>query len=1485
MDDITNSKLDLADMLNKVDYSFKDYIPSKDALMFINFIKEVEKDLENKTPISHLMALDHIFKNTKKSLILAHRGFSKCLDINCSINTNEGYKRLEDIKEGDIVLDRYSKETKVLGVSKIHEDKKCYKFILQDKSEFINTFDHINIIYKLENNKFKELIITTEDLVKVFKKQRRLNYFIPIISNPIQYQYKKIDFDTYLYGYFLAKKDIDSNRFLELKNKIINQFSLPLDFIPNYILYNNVNVRISLIQGMLDANGYVNTNGDIVLKLDNNKLFCSLLILFRELSCIVRVVEQKNILIIKNVKFKPFRCKSKLKYYFKYVKEHLDLVGILDIQETDTIKTKCISVESNSKAFVFNNCYITHNTTLLGEYLILFLACFNRYPNFGDINYIMYVSDTIENGVKNLRNNIEYRYANSSFLQQLIPNQPIKLLTYEGGYSSSEEFGQSQGRKFTDVRLEFKNVNNKTLVVKMYGIAPLALDSKLYKENEYTTIGKCKVGDEIYGANGKLVKILAKSEIFNKPTYKINLKDGRSITTSIDHINRVIKRRKYHSYNHDRYTELDMTTEELLKEELYKEYTSHYHRDKSKKYNVKEHLLYFPLCKPIEYKELDLPIDPYTLGLLLGDGSLRDRGSSILTAEHNDMEFYKSVIPYELGKIYSDKRNPHVESVTIKGIYQEICDLGLNGKNCYNKFIPDIYKRSSIHQRLELIRGLLDTDGTISPRKNRDVIIFVSTSYNLVKDLTEIVNSLGGYTYISKKDHRSGFGKDNTAVLYSTTIHLNPIKNDIGLFKLPRKFNKCNHNFNEKDTRIPIISIDKVDDIPTQCILVNSEDHLFVTNDYLITHNTGIRGTKELGVRPQLCHQEGTLVCTELGWHKVEDYYKKGDVRKEKGYEVKVNCTPFTEIVTNDHLYLCGFESKRFVHNKPEFSLIDIQFTKVSNIKLFENNVYICEKIDKEVKDNIDISDDEMRLVSYYYFLGNKSIDNIKFEIDRYDFDTINELKEILENKLNYKYTISQNSFYMIEITLLDYPNIIKEANFDKIELLKKLQYIDINKQKVFLSLLDKISYTYLKSFEELVLLEFISKRCEIPYNITNYDKKDYKYRFIKCLTQSTKYFKEYVLKKIDYVKKSKEYSNFIPIETPSHIYNTMLGTSHNCILDDLLKDKDAKSDTIIEDINEVIYKSISKALHPQKQKMIWLGTPFNFRDPIYEASVSGAWDTKVFPICEKFPCEANEFKGSWEDRFPYDVVKYEYDVAMKQGKPDYFYQELMLQIIPQDNLVVPLDKIRYIDIEATKNPKFNYYITTDLAVRKNATNDQTVISIWAYNNNQDLILVDGFCGRIDPTDFIKKLFTYVSKYKPLEVGIEVTGQQAGFISFIQQEMYNTNVYFTIKEVKPTTDKFSRFLEVSPLYLNGKIYISKNINKEYYNEFIDEISKAVKTGFKSKHDDILDTHSQLLYLEKFAPSEEIFFEKNDEDDKYFLENYDIMSEQITNTIF
>lgn len=1119
MENIINDKLDLADMLNKVDYSFKNYIPSKDALMFINFIKEVEKDLENKTPITHLMALDHIFKIAKKSLILAHRGFSKCLDINCSINTNKGYKRLEYIVEGDIVLDRNNKETKVLGVSKIHNDKKCYKFILQDKSEFINTFDHINIVYKLENKKFKELIITTEDLVKIFKKQRRLNYFIPIISNPIQYQYKKIDFDTYLYGYFLVKKDINSNRFLELKNKIINKFSLPLDFIPNYILYNNTNVRISLIQGMLDANGYVNTNGDIVLKLDNNKLLYSLFILFRELSCIVRSIEQKNILIIKNVKFKPFRCESKLKYYFKYVKEHLDLVGILDIQETETIKTKCISVDSDTKSFVFNNCYITHNTTLLGEYLILFLACFNRFPNFGEINYIMYVSDTIENGVKNLRNNIEYRYANSSFLQQLIPNQPIKLLTYEGGYSSNDEEGQSQGRKFTDVRLEFKNVNNKTLVVRMYGIA------------------------------------------------------------------------------------------------------------------------------------------------------------------------------------------------------------------------------------------------------------------------------------------------------------------------------------------------------------------------------TGIRGTKELGVRPQLCHKEGTLVYTDLGWHKVEYYYKKGNTRKEKGYEVKVNCNPFKEIVTSDHLYLCGFESKKVVYNEKKFDLIDIQFTKVSNINLFENNVYICEKIDKEVKYNINISDYEMMLVSYYYFLGENDFKTIKFEIDRYDFDTINILKDILENKLNYEYHIQQNNIYIIELTLIEYPDIIKTSNFNKIELLKKIQYIDINKQKVFLSLLDKIVHSYIKSFEELVLLEFIAKRAEINYYISNYDKNDYKYRFTKSLSQSTKYFKDYVLKKIDYVKKSSKDNNFIPIETPTHIYNTMLGTSHNCILDDLLKDKDAKSDTIIEDINEVIYKSISKALHPSKQKMIWLGTPFNFRDPIYEASVSGAWDTKVFPICEKFPCREEEFKGSWEDRFPYEVVKYEYDVAMKQGKPDYFYQELMLQIIPQDNLVVPLDKIRYIEIEATRNNKFNYYITTDLAVRKNSTNDQTVISIWAYNNNQDSILVDGFCGRIDPTDFIKKLFFYVSKYKPLEVGIEVTGQQAGFISFIQQEMFNTNIYFNIKEIRPTTDKFSRFLEVSPLYLNGKIYISKNINKEYYNEFIDEISKAVKTGFKSKHDDVLDTHSQLLYLDKFGPTEEIFFNKNDDSDEYFLENYDIMNEQINNTIF
>lgn len=329
-------------------------------------------------------------------------------------------------------------------------------------------------------------------------------------------------------------------------------------------------------------------------------------------------------------------------------------------------------------------------------------------------------------------------------------------------------------------------------------------------------------------------------------------------------------------------------------------------------------------------------------------------------------------------------------------------------------------------------------------------------------------------------------------------------------------------------------------------------------------------------------------------------------------------------------------------------------------------------------------------------------------------------------------------------------------------------------------------------------------------------------------------------------------------------------------VLDDLVSDEDARSDTVIETIENTIYKAVSKALHPQKQKMIFIGTPFNAKDPLYRAVESGAWTVNVFPICAKFPVSREEFQGSWEDRFTYDYVKSEYDEAIKLGKPENFNQELMLRIMSEEDRIIQSEDIIWYDRTAVLKNKenFNFYITTDFATTANKGGDYSVISVWAYNNNGDWLLVDGVCKKQLMNYNIDDLFRLVSIYKPLSVGIEVTGQQGGFVSWIKTEMLNRNVFFNLatnkggktEGIRPVVDKISRFNQVLPLFKQRKIWFPSSFKgTEYGNELMDELTNVSKKAFKSKHDDVADTISMLSEMDAYKPSEEAALYREDDD--------------------
>jgi predicted phage terminase large subunit-like protein len=318
-------------------------------------------------------------------------------------------------------------------------------------------------------------------------------------------------------------------------------------------------------------------------------------------------------------------------------------------------------------------------------------------------------------------------------------------------------------------------------------------------------------------------------------------------------------------------------------------------------------------------------------------------------------------------------------------------------------------------------------------------------------------------------------------------------------------------------------------------------------------------------------------------------------------------------------------------------------------------------------------------------------------------------------------------------------------------------------------------------------------------------------------------------------------------------------------ILDDLISDEDARSATVVSSVEDTVYKAINYALHPSRRLIIWSGTPFNARDPLYKAVESGAWEVNVFPVCEAFPVEPKDFRGSWPDRFTYEYVLNQYKQALKLGKVDTFNQELMLRIMSDDDRLIQDNEIKWYPLENVMRYEgaYNWYITTDFAVSEKTSADFSVISVWALNCKGDWFWVDGICKKQKMDQNMDDLFRLCQQYRPQSVGVEVTGQQMGFVSWIQSEMANRNIWFTLASdkksgepgIRPATKKIDRFHTVQPWFAAGRMHFPKEKrHTPPLIQMMDELTLVTHREFKSKHDDFSDTISMLADLKTWKPS-------------------------------
>ena len=346
---------------------------------------------------------------------------------------------------------------------------------------------------------------------------------------------------------------------------------------------------------------------------------------------------------------------------------------------------------------------------------------------------------------------------------------------------------------------------NKIIIADWKG---LPLDTEIPTINGWSTIKDLKEGDFIFDKDGNPTKILHKSEVHHNPCYKITFDNGDTIVADHEHRWEISFSTSKNSKYHGEYKTQIMTTEEISK---YLENLS----DKRTAYNIPK--IVNP--KPLNLETKDLPIDPYVLGCWLGDGSSQ---CGAITNETNNVLEEIQRRGYSLGDDISGEGK--TSTYTILGIYGKLKELNLIN----NKHIPNIYQRASYEQRLDLLRGLMDTDGYYNAKRKRFVM---ETSqewqcYDFIKLLASLGIKSTKFDIIKKLN-----GKEfNEYSINFSTRGLNPFLMRNQEIEYPTR-DACTYRNIDK--------VELVETIPTQCLEVDSPSHTFLCTDKMIvTHNT-----------------------------------------------------------------------------------------------------------------------------------------------------------------------------------------------------------------------------------------------------------------------------------------------------------------------------------------------------------------------------------------------------------------------------------------------------------------------------------------------------------------------------------------------------------------------------------------------------------------------------------------------------------------------
>ena len=353
------------------------------------------------------------------------------------------------------------------------------------------------------------------------------------------------------------------------------------------------------------------------------------------------------------------------------------------------------------------------------------------------------------------------------------------------------------------------------------------LDAKILTPHGWRLMGELTVGAQVIGSDGCAHRVTGVFPQGEKQIFRVTFSDGSSTECCDDHLWAVRTKKDKYRGNPYRVLALDQLRDDL--------------RDTqgSSKWFV-------PIVQPVHYAASgDRPIDPYLLGVLLGDGCMRSTTPSVSVSDQRIVDEISRRLPAGVEMTPRSSSNDIDWSLSggCRGrknpLTAALRECGLMGLKSTEKFIPSDYLLASPTDRLMLLRGLMDTDGSVAAGTPH--VEYSTSSSRLAQDLRHLVQSLGGRCVI--KTRQPYFTNNGVRRAGAPSFRMNiALGGQTSPFLVGRKAEAFRPRSKYEPTRA-IVSVEPVGRRAAQCIAVDAPDHLYVTDEFIVTHNTSFLNT------------------------------------------------------------------------------------------------------------------------------------------------------------------------------------------------------------------------------------------------------------------------------------------------------------------------------------------------------------------------------------------------------------------------------------------------------------------------------------------------------------------------------------------------------------------------------------------------------------------------------------------------------------------